>query len=142
MTLNAFRVTVDAGASFSGVLAAADHWAAALRARSKSRTTTALMAPSMASIRAMAVSVRSTDEACLVRLRRLVANLRPDSAAPPVPVTYVVNLQDRPVPPALQEEMASRLPGEPTVIRIESGHVPAVTMPVEFAALVHSAVRG
>ncbi len=54
-------------------------------------------------------------------------------------MTYILNLQDRPVPAALQEEMASRLPGEPTVIRIESGHVPAVTMPEAFADLVRTA---
>ena len=64
------------------------------------------------------------------------------SAAPPVPVTYILNRQDRPVPAALQEEMVSRLPGEPTVIRIDSGHVPAVTMPETFADLVRSAVTG
>ncbi len=61
------------------------------------------------------------------------------SAAPPVPVTYVLNLQDRPVPPAMQEEMAARLPGTPTVIRIESGHIPAVTAPAAFAELLRDA---
>jgi pimeloyl-ACP methyl ester carboxylesterase len=62
------------------------------------------------------------------------------SAAPRVPVTYILNLQDRPVPPALQEEMAARLPGSPTIVRIDSGHVPPVTMPAEFADLVRTAV--
>ncbi|MGZ4694986.1 MAG: alpha/beta fold hydrolase [Acidimicrobiales bacterium] len=61
------------------------------------------------------------------------------SSAPPVPVTYILNLQDRPVPPALQEEMVTRLPGSPTVIRIDSGHVPPVTMPAGFAELVRAA---
>ena len=32
--------------------------------------------------------------------------------------------------------MVSRLPGAPTVIRIESGHLPAVAMPEAFADLV------
>jgi pimeloyl-ACP methyl ester carboxylesterase len=62
------------------------------------------------------------------------------SAAPPVPVTYILNLQDRPVPASLQEEMAGRLPRPPTVVRIESGHIPAVTMPEAFAGLLRSAV--
>jgi pimeloyl-ACP methyl ester carboxylesterase len=61
------------------------------------------------------------------------------SMAPPVPVTYILNQQDRPVPAPLQEEMVGRLPGSPTVIRIDSGHVPPVTMPAAFAELVRTA---
>ncbi len=58
------------------------------------------------------------------------------SAAPPVPVTYVLNERDRPVPAALQDEMIARLPGTPAVIRLDTGHVPPVTMPAEFAAIL------
>ena len=62
------------------------------------------------------------------------------SAAPPVAVTYVINERDRPVPAALQEEMVARLPGTPTVIRLDSGHVPPVTMPDTFARILHETV--
>jgi pimeloyl-ACP methyl ester carboxylesterase len=55
------------------------------------------------------------------------------------PVTYVVNRLDRPVPEILQREMIDRLPEVPTVIELESGHVPAIVMPNEFAAIVTSA---
>ncbi len=62
------------------------------------------------------------------------------SAAPPVPVTYVATTLDRPVPIDLQRTMAARLPGEPTVVEIDTGHVPAVVCPAEFAALLRDAV--
>ena len=62
------------------------------------------------------------------------------SAAPPVPVTYIATTLDRPVPIDLQRTMAARLPGEPTVVEIDTGHVPAVVCPAEFAALLRDAV--
>jgi hypothetical protein len=40
------------------------------------------------------------------------------------------------VRPERQEEMAARLPGPATVIRVESGHLYPVTHPAAFAAVV------
>lgn len=60
------------------------------------------------------------------------------SLAAGVPVTYVVNERDRAVPPALQDEMLARLPSPPDVVRLDTGHIPAVTMPRAFAAAVRS----
>ncbi len=59
--------------------------------------------------------------------------------APKAPVTYVVNRLDRPVPEALQREMIGRLPVSPTVFELESGHIPAIVMPGQFAAIVTAA---
>jgi pimeloyl-ACP methyl ester carboxylesterase len=56
-----------------------------------------------------------------------------------VPVTYVVNDPDRPIPVDLQEEMLARLPNPPTVHRMQSGHVPAITAPETLAALITAA---
>jgi pimeloyl-ACP methyl ester carboxylesterase len=53
-----------------------------------------------------------------------------------VPVTYVKNLRDRPVPVALQDEMIGRLPNPVEVIELDAGHIPAVTRPEEFAAIL------
>jgi pimeloyl-ACP methyl ester carboxylesterase len=58
------------------------------------------------------------------------------SLAADIPVTYILNTRDRPIPPALQEEMVLRLPRAPTVIRLDGGHVPAVTAPETFATLI------
>jgi pimeloyl-ACP methyl ester carboxylesterase len=61
------------------------------------------------------------------------------SAAAGVPVTYVRNLLDRPVPPELQTLMAQRLPpdaGAVEVVDLESGHIPAVTAPEALAAVI------
>ena len=58
-----------------------------------------------------------------------------------IPTTYIVNTRDRAVPPDLQREMASHLPGEPDIIDLDSGHLPAVTQPQRFAELVHAARR-
>jgi pimeloyl-ACP methyl ester carboxylesterase len=54
-----------------------------------------------------------------------------------VPVTYVVNLHDRPIPLALQEEMLGRLPAPPEVIRLDCGHIPPITIPESFAGIVN-----
>jgi pimeloyl-ACP methyl ester carboxylesterase len=56
-----------------------------------------------------------------------------------VPVTYLVNDHDRPTPQDLQLEMAARLPKPPTVRHLDSGHVPAVTMPAAFASEIVTA---
>ncbi len=53
-----------------------------------------------------------------------------------IPVTYVKNLRDRPVPVALQDEMIGRLPNPVEVIELDSGHIPAVTQPEAFAAIL------
>jgi pimeloyl-ACP methyl ester carboxylesterase len=63
------------------------------------------------------------------------------SRAGDVPVTYVVNERDRPVPAALQDEMVARLPHPPEVVRLDGGHIPPVTDPVTFAAIVSRAGR-
>jgi pimeloyl-ACP methyl ester carboxylesterase len=63
------------------------------------------------------------------------------SAAATVPVTYVVNRRDRPIPPALQEEMAGRLPQRPALVHLDSGHIPAVTMPAGFWTVVADTLR-
>src|SRR3954454_25108428 len=62
------------------------------------------------------------------------------SNAATVPVTYVLNERDRPIPPAMQEEMIPRLPRPPVVVRLDSGHVPAVTQPETFAAVLATIV--
>jgi pimeloyl-ACP methyl ester carboxylesterase len=61
------------------------------------------------------------------------------SVAAEVPVTYILNTRDRPIPPALQEEMAGRLPQSAARVYLDSGHLPAVTAPDHFAALLRSA---
>jgi len=58
------------------------------------------------------------------------------SEAADVDVTYIVNEHDRPIPTELQDEMWARLPRRPRVIRLDSGHIPAVTQPAEFARLL------
>lgn len=60
------------------------------------------------------------------------------SEAGDVPVTYVLNTRDRPVSPAMQEEMVGRLPHPPTVVRLDGGHVPAVTDPQALSAVLTS----
>jgi pimeloyl-ACP methyl ester carboxylesterase len=59
-----------------------------------------------------------------------------------VPVTYVRNRRDRPVPPALQDEMIARLPSRPRIVDLDAGHAPAVTQPRRFADLVNAVARG
>jgi pimeloyl-ACP methyl ester carboxylesterase len=58
-------------------------------------------------------------------------------SAPPVPVTYIVNTLDRPVPLGLQREMVDRLPRRAEVVELEGGHVPAIVDPMQLAAVVH-----
>ncbi|MGA3148888.1 MAG: alpha/beta fold hydrolase [Acidimicrobiales bacterium] len=60
------------------------------------------------------------------------------SAVAGVPILYVLNQRDRPVPPETQEVMAGRLPEPSTVVRVDSGHLLPVTAPGEFAAILAS----
>jgi pimeloyl-ACP methyl ester carboxylesterase len=57
-----------------------------------------------------------------------------------IPVTYVINERDRPVPAPLQEAMVARLPdaADVTVIRYDGGHSPAITATEWFAAIVNA----
>jgi pimeloyl-ACP methyl ester carboxylesterase len=57
-----------------------------------------------------------------------------------VPVTYLVNDHDRPTPRELQLDMAGRLPGRSTIRHLDSGHVPAVTMPDVLTVEIATAV--
>jgi pimeloyl-ACP methyl ester carboxylesterase len=59
------------------------------------------------------------------------------SLAAEVPITYVLNTQDRPVRPEMQEVMAGRLPAPFEVIRVDSGHLLPVTSPRVFAEIVN-----
>jgi pimeloyl-ACP methyl ester carboxylesterase len=63
------------------------------------------------------------------------------SIAAHVSVTYLLNTRDRPVPSETQERMVTNLPRAPHVVRLDTGHVPAVTAPEAFAALLESAGR-
>lgn len=58
------------------------------------------------------------------------------SLAAHVPVTYLLNDRDRPIPPALQAEMIGRLPVTPRVVHLDGGHLPLVTEPEHFAHLL------
>ena len=58
------------------------------------------------------------------------------SQAAGVPVTYVVNDRDRPVRPEKQAEMIGHLPQPPVVVHLDGGHLPAVTDPAAFAAVL------
>lgn len=58
-----------------------------------------------------------------------------------VPVTYVFNELDRPIPPELQEQMIDRLPVPPDLVRLSTGHLPAVTHPQLLADAITSAAR-
>jgi pimeloyl-ACP methyl ester carboxylesterase len=64
------------------------------------------------------------------------------SLAASVPVTYVVNLRDRPVLPDAQEAMAARVPGLVHTVRLDCGHLPPVTHPQVMAGVVNDAGVG
>ena len=53
-----------------------------------------------------------------------------------IPITYVLNERDRPVPPGSQDEMARRLPPPATVVRVDSGHLLPVTSPSILARIL------
>lgn len=61
------------------------------------------------------------------------------SVAAGLPVTYIVNERDRPVPTVLQDEMVGRLPEPKRVIRLDCGHIPAITHPHELAMVLNEA---
>ena len=61
------------------------------------------------------------------------------SLAAGVPITYVLNTQDRPVRPDMQEVMAARLPAPVEVRRVVAGHLLPVTSPAVFAEIVNRA---
>lgn len=63
------------------------------------------------------------------------------SQAAGVPVTYVLNERDRPVATANQERMAARVPGLLAVVRLDCGHIPAVTHPELLAEVIAAASR-
>jgi pimeloyl-ACP methyl ester carboxylesterase len=63
------------------------------------------------------------------------------SAVAGVPITYVINERDRPIPPEAQHEMVGRLPGPVTVVSVDSGHLLPVTDPACFARILRQ-VRG
>ena len=58
------------------------------------------------------------------------------SIAAQVPVTYLLNTRDRPVTPEAQEQMVTHLPSTVNVVRLDTGHIPAVTDPAGFARLL------
>ncbi len=60
------------------------------------------------------------------------------SAVAGVPILYVLNERDRPVPPETQEVMAERLPPPATVVRVDSGHLLPVTAPGLLAGIMAS----
>lgn len=64
------------------------------------------------------------------------------SIAAQVPVTYLLNTRDRPVTSDAQEQMVTHLPRAPQVIRLDTGHIPAVTDPAGFARLLAAAAGG
>lgn len=64
------------------------------------------------------------------------------SIAGDVPVTYVLNERDRPVSPEMQATMIARLPRKPEVVRLDCGHLPAVTHPEVFARVLREIVAG
>ena len=58
------------------------------------------------------------------------------STAASVPVTYILNERDRPIPAALQDEMLPRLPRPARRLTLDGGHIPAVTNPGAIAAVL------
>jgi pimeloyl-ACP methyl ester carboxylesterase len=63
------------------------------------------------------------------------------SLAATVPVTYVLNERDRPVRPEAQERMLARIPNLTGVVRLDCGHLPAVTHPVALAEVLAAIPR-
>ena len=64
-----------------------------------------------------------------------------DSTPGGVPVTYLLTLGDRPIPPDLQREMIDRLPQAPVVVELDTGHLAPITHPDRVAAHVVAATR-
>ncbi len=59
-----------------------------------------------------------------------------------IPITYVLNERDRPIPTATQEVMAARLPKPSDVLRVDSGHLLPVTDPERFVEILKSVSGG
>ena len=59
------------------------------------------------------------------------------SAVGDVPVSYLRGSLDRPIPASLQDEMIADL-RDPEVVRLEVGHIPAVTQPQVMADIIHA----
>ncbi len=59
-----------------------------------------------------------------------------------IPITYVINERDRPVPTETQQEMTTRLPPPVTVIAVDSGHLLPVTDPATFAGILAGVGEG
>ncbi|UDY37766.1 alpha/beta fold hydrolase [Dermatobacter hominis] len=64
-----------------------------------------------------------------------------DSSPGDVPVTYLLTLEDRPIPADLQREMVGRLPQAATVVELGTGHLAPITHPARVAELVVGATR-
>lgn len=58
------------------------------------------------------------------------------SAVAGIPIVYVLNEHDRPVPTETQEVMVGHLPDPASIIRVDSGHLLPVTAPTTFAAIL------
>lgn len=58
-----------------------------------------------------------------------------------VPVTYVLNEHDRPLPVEIQEQMVANVPTLAELVRLDTGHIPPVVQPEHFAAIVGAAWR-
>lgn len=79
-------------------------------------------------------------ERCVVdTMHHYLQPVRWSTVPPSIPVTYLLTERDRPVPAPIQEEMVGRLPTPPTLIRLDTGHIPPVTDPTGFAALLRNA---
>lgn len=61
------------------------------------------------------------------------------SLAAGVPVTYVRTARDRPIPPAIQDQLIANLPEPPAVVDLDTGHVPAITHPELLARAIAGA---
>ncbi len=57
-----------------------------------------------------------------------------------VPATYVLNELDRPIRPNMQQTMLERLPNLREVIRLDCGHIPAVTHVDAFVAAISGGI--
>lgn len=53
-----------------------------------------------------------------------------------IPITYVINNRDRPIPTGTQTRMLRHLPDPVSVVHLDTGHIPAVTVPDHFAAIL------
>jgi pimeloyl-ACP methyl ester carboxylesterase len=66
---------------------------------------------------------------------------RPASRRFCVPAMHVRNDRDRPIPPEMQDAMIDRLPRAPNGVRLGEEHLPSVTEPERFAAMLESVLE-